>query len=106
MALQNNNEIPFIDPRVEYVGASKLRTLNTGNLGKLKKTLVIQDNDTPLAVLLGYEQYLIIQNKLQSLLKTIELLQDPQKASGVVAGIRDAANGDVVPFDEIQVHPK
>lgn len=72
------NDIPIIDPRIEYVGATKLRSLNTTNLGKLKKTLVIQDNDTPLAVLLNYEQYLIIQNKLKSLLKTIETLKNPK----------------------------
>jgi len=63
--MPEKNDIPIIDPRIEYVGATKLRSLNTTNLSKLKKTLVIQDNDTPLAVLLNYEQYLTIQRKLQ-----------------------------------------
>lgn len=100
------NEIPIIDPRIEHVGASKLRTYNTNNLGKLKKTIVIQDNDTPLAVLLSYEQYLIIQNKLKSLLKTIETLKDPKNTTGLTAGIAAAAEGRTVSLeralDEVQ----
>jgi len=99
-----NSEIPVIDPRVEYVGASKLRTLNYTNLSKLKKTLVIQDpnNDTPLAVLLNYEQYLIIQNKFNALLKTIELLQSSNDAKGVVTGAKDAVAGETIPLAEIR----
>lgn len=103
MPLQEN--IPFIDPRVEHVGVSKLRTLNATNLSKVKNTLVIQDNDTPLAVLLGYEQYLIIQNKLHSLLKTVELLQNSAKAAGIEGGLRDIAAGKTTPFEEIDEPP-
>jgi PHD/YefM family antitoxin component YafN of YafNO toxin-antitoxin module len=103
MPLQEN--IPFIDPRVEHVGVSKLRTLNATNLSKVKNTLVIQDNDTPLAVLLGYEQYLIIQNKLHSLLKTVELLQNKDKATGIDEGLSDIAAGKTIPFEEIDEPP-
>lgn len=95
------NDIPIIDPRIEHVGASKLRTFNTSNLGKLKKTLVIQDNDTPLAVLLSYEQYLIIQNKLKSLLKTIETLKDPKNAAGLLEGVQDAAEGRTMALSRV-----
>ncbi len=57
---QRPSGIPFVDPTVEHVGVSKLRTLNSHNLSKINKMMVIQDNDTPLAVLLGYQQYLTI----------------------------------------------
>ena len=102
----DDNEIPFIDPRIEYVGASKLRTLNTGNLGKLTKTLVIQDNDTPLAVLVNYEQYLVLQNKLQSLLKMVDLLKNSKEAAKLLAGLNDAAEGRTVDFSEIEANLK
>ena len=99
-----NTDFPMIDPRVEYVGASKLRSLNTGNLGKLKKMLVIQDNDTPLAVLLNYEQYLIMQNKFQSMLRLMELIKNSKETAGLLAGLRDAAQGQSVDFGDIEAN--
>src|SRR5262245_52085485 len=48
-------EIPYIDPNVEHVGVSKLRSLNADTLREMNKTLVLQDNHEPLAVLLKYE---------------------------------------------------
>ena len=42
------SEIPYIDPNVEHVGVSKLRTLSGKRLRSFEKTLVIQENDTPL----------------------------------------------------------
>ena len=90
---RDTKNIPMIDPRIEYVGASKLRTLNTSNLGKLKKTLVIQDNDTPLAVLLNYEQYMTIQTKLQQALDTIEVLSERDVVGALQTGLKDIAEG-------------
>jgi|SRR5579859_1236519 len=102
--MSEQNNIPVIDPRIEYVGASRLRTLNTANLGKLDKMLVIQDNDKPLAVLLNYEQYLIIQNKLQSLLKTVELVHPNQVAglNGLKAGLQDDAADRTIPASQVR----
>lgn len=48
--------IPYLDPSVQHVGISRLRALD--------KTLVIQDNDKPLAVLLKYEHFLAMQEKM------------------------------------------
>ena len=48
--------IPYIDPSIQHVGISRLRALD--------KTLVIQDNDKPLAVLLKYEHFLAMQEKI------------------------------------------
>jgi hypothetical protein len=43
---------------------SKLRALNVTQLRALDKTLVIQDNDKPLAVLLKYEHFIAMQEKM------------------------------------------
>lgn len=64
MAKANHVEIPYLDPSVQYVGISRLRALNVTQLRELDKTLVIQDNDKPLAVLLKYEHFLAMQEKI------------------------------------------
>ena len=46
------------------MGISRLRALNVTQLMELDKTLVIQDNDKPLAVLLKYERFLATQEKI------------------------------------------
>lgn len=56
--------IPYLDPNVQHVGISRLRALNVAQLRALDKTLVIQDNDKPLAVLLKYEHFLAMQDKM------------------------------------------
>jgi hypothetical protein len=50
---------------VQHVGISRLRALNVSQLAELDKTLVIQDNDKPLAVLLKYEHLLAMQELIQ-----------------------------------------
>jgi hypothetical protein len=52
MAKADMVSIPYLDPSVQHVGISKLHALNVTQLRDLDKTLVIQDNDKPLAVLL------------------------------------------------------
>jgi translation initiation factor IF-3 len=56
--------IPYIDPNIQHVGISRLRALNVAQLRELDKTLVIQDNDKPLAVLLKYDHFLAMQEKI------------------------------------------
>src|SRR5437870_323380 len=87
----------YIDPTIEHVGVSRLRQLNATNLGKLTKMLVIQDNDTALAVVVRYEQYLAMQNKLEQALRTIQSLS----ARGLTEGLQDAASGRVTPLSKI-----
>lgn len=58
--------IPYLDPTVQHVGISKLRALNVTQLRDLDKTLVIQDNDNPLAVLLKYEHFMAMQQQIRS----------------------------------------
>jgi hypothetical protein len=43
----------LVDPRVEYVGASKLRTLNTRNLGELKASTPVKMKGAARAVMRG-----------------------------------------------------
>src|SRR5271166_2608995 len=64
MAKANQVSIPYVDPTVQHVGISRLRALNVTQLRELDKTLVIQDNDEPLAVLLKYEHFLAMQERL------------------------------------------
>jgi len=58
--------IPRIDPNVQFVGAAKLRELSTERLRALDKTLVIQADDKPLAVLMTYEIFMATQEQLRS----------------------------------------
>ena len=99
--MPEKNDIPIIDPRIEYVGATKLRSLNTTNLSKLKKTLVIQDNDTPLAVLLNYEQYLTIQRKLQEALDRVQFYSKQEAQENLSKGLLDIKEGRTVPMAEV-----
>ena len=64
MAKGNQVSIPYLDPSVQHVGISRLRALNVAQLRALDKTLVIQDNDKPLAVLLKYEHFLAMQERM------------------------------------------
>ena len=94
--------VPFIDPNVEHVGVSRLRSLNATNLRNFQKTLVIQDNDKPLAVLLAYEQFLVIQRQLHAVLGTIEVLTDEEERSELLAGLENLRAGRTRPLSEIR----
>jgi len=61
MAKTNPVSIPYLDPSVQHVGISRLRALNVTQLDELDKTLVIQDNDRPLAVLIRYRNFMAMQ---------------------------------------------
>jgi hypothetical protein len=67
MPKTNQVSIPYLDPNVQHVGVTRLRSLNVTQLRELDKTLVIQDNDEPLAVLLKYDQFLAMQERIRSL---------------------------------------
>jgi hypothetical protein len=65
MPKANQVPIPYLDPSVQHVGVTRLRAMNIEQLRDLDKTLVIQDNDKPLAVLLRYEQFMAMQERLK-----------------------------------------
>lgn len=64
MPKSKRDSIPYLDPSVQHVGISRLRALNVTQLAELDTTLVIQDNDKPLAVLLKYEHFLAMQEMI------------------------------------------
>lgn len=70
--------VPYIDTSISDIGVSQLRKLNATELRKTKKTLVVRDNNVPLAVVLKYEQFLVMQGKLEAAKRTLELLAKRQ----------------------------
>jgi PHD/YefM family antitoxin component YafN of YafNO toxin-antitoxin module len=92
-----------LDPDVKFVGVSKLRDLNATKLkDDQDTTYVLQENDQPLAVLLSYERYLIIQEQLESVMSAIEMLTDVDERTGLIAGFEDLKDGRTRPFAEIK----
>lgn len=79
-----------------------LRELNSAKLKNNRKTLVIQENDTPLAVLLNYEQFLIMQNQLFSLLETIDVLANQTEVEALRAGLADFQEGRTTSIADIR----
>lgn len=100
--MTNATTIPYIDPNVQHVGISKLRAFNVNTLSNLDKTLVIQDNDTPLAVLLTYEQFLSMQNQLQAVLSAIEMMQDKDEMAALMTGFHDVISGNTKNASEVR----
>jgi predicted transposase YdaD len=101
-----STRVPYIDPDVEHVGVSKLRMLNATTLRNFDKTLVIQDNDTPLAVLLTYDQFLLMQQQLQAVLETIEVITDDEERSALIEGLQAVARGKTKSLSEIRAELK
>jgi PHD/YefM family antitoxin component YafN of YafNO toxin-antitoxin module len=93
---------PVIDPTIKHVGVSKLRELNATTLKETEDTFVIQDNNTPLAVLLRYEKFLIMQQQLMSVLNTLDLLSEQKELEGLLAGIRDLDAGRVRSLADVE----
>ncbi len=98
--------VPYIDPNVEHVGVSKLRTLNATSLRNFDKAMVIQDNDTPLAVLLTYDQFLTMQKQLQAVLETIEVITDDEERSSLIDGLQAVTNGKTKSLSDIRAELK
>jgi hypothetical protein len=94
--------VPYIDPNVEHVGVSRLRTLNATNLRHFDKALVIQDNDRPLAVLLAYDQFLLMQQQLQALSATIEVITDDEERTALAEGLQAVRAGRTKALSEIR----
>ncbi len=96
------NAYPVIDPTIRHVGVSKLREMNATALKETEDTFVIQDNNTPLAVLLTYEKFLIMQQKLMSVMNTLDLLTESKEIAGVLAGIQEMSAGRARPLADIE----
>ena len=94
--------IPRIDRSVEHVGISRLRKLNSDDLKSMETTLVLQENDQPLAVLLTYEKFLVLQDQLDSLMRTICVLSNSEESLALRSGIEDVNKGKTRDLGEIK----
>jgi len=94
--------VPVIDPNVKYVGVSKLRELNAAKLKETEDTLVFQDNDQPVAVLLTYAKFMEMQQQVSSLLNTIDLCREKAELEGLKAAFEDMHEGRVRSLAEIK----
>jgi PHD/YefM family antitoxin component YafN of YafNO toxin-antitoxin module len=68
----------------------------------MDKTLVLQENDQPLAVLLTYEKYLVLQDKLDSLMRTIYVLSNQGESAALRSGIEDVNSGRTRDLHEVK----
>jgi hypothetical protein len=102
MNLEEKKGIPVIDPNVRYVGVSKLRLLNADKLHNLDETLVIQDDDKPLAVVLSYGQFLAMQKERNRILATLETFFDDDDRTALVAALMAANKGNTKPDSEVR----
>jgi len=95
--------LPNIDPNIKHVGVSKLRGLNATKLKEqTEDTLVIQENDIPLAVLLSYKKFLEIKEEFNSLLNMIEMLASDTEKKSLVDAFEDLRAGRVRSLAEIE----
>lgn len=92
----------YVNPNVRTVGISKLRSLNASQLRDIDKTLVIQENDQPLAVLVKYDDYLAMQRQLLALLETQAVLSDNNAVSAIFAGKADVKSGNTRTIEEVR----
>jgi len=100
--MPNVEKHPYIDTSVKHVGVSKLRGLNADKLRETTDTFVIQDpNDKPLAVLLTYDTFLAMQDELQAVARTVEMLSDHAELAAFKAGLTDIQAGRTRSLAEI-----
>ncbi len=93
--------VPYIDTSISDIGVSQLRKLNATDLRKAKKTLVVRENNVPLAIILKYEQFLAMQGKLEAAQRTLDLLSKSVDVQAVLESLKDAASGRGVDLSEI-----
>ena len=92
-----------INPHVKYVGVSKLRDLNASKLKEQKEdTFVIQENDTPLSVLLSYKKYLEMREEFNAMVSMIEMLANPTERNGILQAFEDIRAGRVRSLTDIE----
>jgi PHD/YefM family antitoxin component YafN of YafNO toxin-antitoxin module len=92
----------YVNPNVRTVGVSKLRSLNATQLRGIDKTIVIQEKDKPLAVLLKYEDFMAMQERLLAVLETQSVLSDKNIVDSVLSGRTDAASGNTRSIEDVR----
>lgn len=99
-------KIPVIDPTVKHIGVSKLRGLNADKLRETDDTFVIQENDTPLAVLLTYDKFLAMQEELAAVARTVDLLRDNVEMAALKVAAGDIKAGRIKSLNQIDAEQK
>lgn len=92
----------YVNPNVRHVGVSKLRSLNATKLRDIDKTLVIQENDKPLAVLLKYDDYLAMQEQMLALIDAQSILSDKNALSTVLSGRTESMSGNSRTIEDVR----
>ncbi|MDX2151915.1 MAG: hypothetical protein SFV54_14345 [Bryobacteraceae bacterium] len=96
-------QVPYIDPDVQHVGVSKLREYDGKALRQLeKKAVVLRDRDQPVAVLLSYETYLVMQDQYKTIMETLEVLSSNEEVELLIRGLSDAREGRSRSLEEIR----
>jgi len=94
---------PDINPHIKFVGVSKLRDLNATKLREqTDDALVIQENDTPLSVLLSYERYQAMRQEFNAMLSMIEMLANDHERNGLLKAFEDLRAGRVRSLAEVE----
>lgn len=93
--------IPYFDPNVQYVGVSKLRTLNATTLLDAK-TIVVQENNQPIAVIVGFEQFLEMQREREKVRATLEMLVNDDERNALLAGMQDILSKRTKPISAVR----
>jgi PHD/YefM family antitoxin component YafN of YafNO toxin-antitoxin module len=85
-------KFPMTGRTARRVRVSKLRELSPSVLKKIEDTLIIH-NDGPVAVLVAYQKFLRMQQRLTSATNTLELLSKSKELAGLLAGVKQMSAG-------------
>jgi PHD/YefM family antitoxin component YafN of YafNO toxin-antitoxin module len=97
------SSFPDINPQIKFVGVSKLRDLNASKLREqTDDALVIQENDTPLSVLLSYARYQAMREEFNAMLSMIEMLANDNERNGLLKAFEELRAGRVRSLDDIE----
>lgn len=103
MGTAASSAFPDINPQIKFVGVSKLRDLNATKLREqTDDALVIQENDTPLSVLLSYKRYQAMREEFNALLSMIEMLTNEYEHKSLLKAFEDIRSGRVRSLAEIE----
>jgi len=76
--------------------------MNATQLRDIDKTLVIQENDQPLAVLVKYEDFMAMQEQLLAVLETQSVLANKNVVDSILAAKGEAESGNTRSIDEVR----
>ena len=96
-------DLPRIDKNVEFVGVSRLRTLNATNLHDLDTTLVIQDpNNKPIAVVISFGLFMAMQDERDRALSTLEMVMSREESTALRNGMQDVLSKKTKPISAVR----